>query len=86
MELTLLQLLTVVTSEECITGVRKYRLLYDTTIYVFSLQENFQTHGMNSYGNGRKINMLMYVHMSHHVTVKFMKEPELILCYFMSVL
>ena len=76
----------MVTSEEYITGVRKYGLLYDTVTYIFSLQDTFQTHGMNSYGNGRKINILMYVRMSHHVTIKFMKEPELILCYFMSVL
>lgn len=51
MELTLLQPLT---SEECVTGVRKYRLIYETAIYVFSLQENFHTRGMNSYGNGWK--------------------------------
>jgi len=51
----------VAISEECVTGVRKYGLIYDTAIYIFSLQENFQTHGMNSYGNGRKMNTLMYL-------------------------
>jgi hypothetical protein len=61
----------MVTCEECVTGVRKYGLLYDTAIYIFSLKENFQTHGMNSYGNGRKINMYAMVNvcMHPHVTV-----------------
>jgi hypothetical protein len=75
--------------KQCVTGVRKYGLLYDTALYILILKETLKLMEWIHMEMERKLTcmlQLMYVCMCAPVAVKVKREPELILFYLMCVL